>query len=422
MKVKINNHSLTDFDKILKQCIENSKSRIHPGSCNSQNVLNELGSHLKFELDNTRTELSEALYNVDLAMRHGADTAPDRNIYESLRAQAQRIPSKPENDLHKKYVKETFNGYSVYDPQTTLWFDFSKESRITVELKNDFNGTPVMAVSAYDPKNGKTLRYQDDYVLTPHLFDPKQYGYGFYPQRRMEHTDEGFDWESANGYTGTILGTLEAYFLGKSNYKESINLFNKTFIDGKWQAKSGNWHNFQDIEKEINGFKKQQLRVSKHWSNQRNSKLLKSAANAKLAGGVFSLFSIGFSSSNIKSAYDYNDSNRNAVYIRNGIDIIISVIAFVPIYGWVISGTYFLVMSESELGDLGQASGFTTAEAVEMHLNRINNGRLKLDDVIFEYEMNMAVPETKKHFREQRIVQRDNTYIESKKLFTSDFK
>lgn len=427
MKVKINNHSLTDFDKLLKQCIENSKSRIRSNGVDSSHILHELQSHLQVELDNTKTELSEAFYNIDLAMRHGADTLPDRNIYESLRAQAQRTPPKPENDLHKKYVKETSYGYAVYDLQTTLWFDFSKESTITVDLETDYEGTPVMKVNAYDPKNGKTIRYQDDYVLTPHVFQPQQYGYGFYPNRRMEHTDSHYDAasgfvETGNGWAGNTAGTLEAAFIGKSQFKEPVNFLGKNWADGSWQSKNGDFYRFNDIEKEINGFKKQQLKVSKHWSEQRNSKLLKSAKYAKSIGRVCFVISVGAGIYNMASAKIKDDSNQDAVFLRNRIDIGMSVIALVPFYGWAISASYFLIMSKSELGDLGQASGFSKAEAEAMHQHRIENGKTKLDDVVFDYEMELMIPETKKTYREQTTVARDNTYVVPKRLFTSDFK
>ncbi len=36
--------------------------------------------------------------------------------------------------------------------------------------------------------------------------------------------------------------------------------------------------------------------------------------------------------------------------------------------------------------------------------------------------MDMAIPESKKIYREQNVFSRDNTYIAPKRLFTSDFK
>ena len=64
--------------------------------------------------------------------------------------------------------------------------------------------------------------------------------------------------------------------------------------------------------------------------------------------------SVGFSTIEIVNASMSNDSNRKEVYFKSGLDITMSVVAFIPVVGWVISGTYFIADAFGAFGDWGE--------------------------------------------------------------------
>ena len=85
------------------------------------------------------------------------------------------------------------------------------------------------------------------------------------------------------------------------------------------------------------------------------------------------------------------------------------VVAFVPVYGCAISGAYFLLMSESELGNLGQASGFSTAEAKAIQDRGRQLATNRLEQVICEFNLkptneNKVVEKKEKHTKASLVI------------------
>ncbi|WP_282057294.1 hypothetical protein, partial [Maribacter luteus] len=99
--------------------------------------------------------------------------------------------------------------------------------------------------------------------------------------------------------------------------------------------------------------------------------------------------SVGFSTIEIVNASMSNDSKRKEVYFKSGLDITMSVVAFIPVVGWVISGTYFIADAFGAFGDFGQASGISQEEynkkALQdikvMHGNGIKSLKFQIDYV-----------------------------------------
>ena len=119
-------------------------------------------------MSRSKTKLSDCLYNVDMAMCHSADSAQKRNIYEVLRTQQQ--PKKSTDDeLLKKYVRTTANGYEVYNKDFGHWVTFSKTSEINVRIDRTPGSPPVMYVKAHDSVDNKHLEFRDEHILTPHV-------------------------------------------------------------------------------------------------------------------------------------------------------------------------------------------------------------------------------------------------------------
>ena len=239
----------------------------------------------------------------------------------------------------------------------------------------------------------------------------------------MQHTDSWFNSVAmGNGAIGTTAGTLEAFLIGTSQYKSPETIFGKTLIDGKWKSKAGNWHNFKELGTETNGFKKQSLKVSQHWAKQRSATNLKVANGMKLAGKVTFILSIGFAATNIYKAKKSNDSNKNEVYVKNALDVTMGIVAFIPVYGWAISGTYFLLDAGGAFGNFGQASGFSVDEANAMHTQRQKLAKNKLEDVIFEFDLEPTAQQQIYKMKEQQIHAQDHTYVAPRTLFKTDFK
>lgn len=421
--MKLNNESLQDFDAILKECLEKAQNQTKRKRISEEHLLDEIASGMRVELERRKSKISQVLCDVDLAMNHGADSVQKRELYHLLRTQ-HKPKRLTDSELTRNFVQKEASWYKVWDNQIHQWRTFSDASQIDVRLDRAGDGTtPVISVKAFDPKNGTRLQYTNNALLGAEQFNPADYGYGPNKQHHMSFTDKAYNSMAySNGAIGTTAGTLEAFFQGTSQYDDGLTILNKKFIDGKWQSAGGEWHNFRQLEQEANGFKKQSLKVSKHWAQQRSGNALKYGRVANIAGKVCFGISIYFARENILDAKNSDDSNKNAVYLRNGLDVVMGVVAFIPVWGWAVSGTYFLLMSETELGDLGQMSGFTTAEAQAMHNRRQEFATKKLTNVILEFDIEPSDKEKQVEIYEQQRKVQDNTYVAPRTLFKTDFR
>ncbi len=426
--MKLSNESLRDFDELLKECVESAQRRAKLKRISREHLLEEVADNMRVELDRRKTKLSQLLYNVDMAMNHGADTLSKREIYQILRTQHQ--PKRlTDDELVRKFVQKNTVGYQVWDQQMHSWVTFSEGSEIHAQItRSPSDNTSVIAVKAYDPTNGKRLGYTNENILYNngnYLAPPVlNYGYSHNPQHYMEHKDHWFDnLAFGNGAAGTSAGTLEAFFIGQSQYREAWEPLNKTLIDGKWKSKAGNWHHFKDIDLETNGFKKQSLKVSKHWAAQRSAGVNKYSKIAGRLGTVTFIISVELARRNIKNAREKDISNKKKVINKNRFDIAMGIVSFIPPFGWAVSGTYFLMDAEGAFGDFSP-SRFTTEEAEVMHDRRQQFASNKLEDVIFEYEFDFEPTPAMKAYemKEQQMRVSDHTDVAPRTLFKTDFK
>lgn len=361
--MKLHNESLQDFDALLKSCMEKSQKRAKFTSHSREQYLKEVAEGMRVELDHTKTKLSELIYNIDLAMCHNADTQQKRNIYEVLKNQNQPKPIS-DDELRRKYVRKTPTGFDVYNKSFGQWVSFSNQSEINITIEKSGNQAPVVKVKAFEASTNQTINYEDTYLATSNTYNTASYGYtNSQTDNYMHFSDRLYNSSGiANGAVGTTAGTLEAFYLGSSQYQNGLNLFDKKIIDGKWQAKNGNWHKFQDIDLQTNGFKKQSLKVSKNWVAKRSASNMSKAGKLGAVGKVSFVFTLGFAGVNSYDAYKNDDSNKNEVYAKSALDVTMGVIAFVPYVGWAIAGTYFILDVSGAFGDWEQASGMTVEE------------------------------------------------------------
>ncbi|MDO6810998.1 hypothetical protein Q4603_20425 [Zobellia galactanivorans] len=108
-----------------------------------------------------------------------------------------------------------------------------------------------------------------------------------------------------------------------------------------------------------------------------------------------------------------NDSNRKEVYFKSGLDITMSVVAFIPVVGWAISGTYFIADAFGAFGDFGQPSGISQEEYNKNALQEIKVMHGKgIKSLKFQIDY---VPPVENEiidlYREERQVKIDNTYV-----------
>ena len=420
--MKLNNESLKEFDVLLKECLQRAKQKAIQRNTPKEQILKEIAQNMRVEIDRTKTKLSRSMQHVNMAMSHKADSAEKRNLYYALKTNYK--PQKlTDEQLLKTFVKKEANGFSVWDQQMNSWVTFSENSEIHAKVTRDVGSNlPVVGVKAYDPVNGKRISYVNSNILNLSPFNYNKHGFEANPQHHMQHTDSWYNAASyGNGAVGTVAGTMQAFFEAQSQFRNPETFLGKTILDGQWKSKAGDWHKFKDIDLETNAFKKQSLKVSKHWANKRSAGNLKYSKIANRAGTVCFAISVGSALYNSGSAYYNDDSNKNAVYIRNGFDLVMSVVAFVPVYGWAISGAYFLLMSESELGNLGQASGFSTAEAKAIQGRGRQLATNRLEEVICEFNLEPTNQNRVTEMKEKHSKVQDHTYVRQRTLFKTVF-
>ena len=110
------------------------------------------------------------------------------------------------------------------------------------------------------------------------------------------------------------------------------------------------------------------------------------------------------------------------MYKKAALDITMGIVAFIPVIGWAIAGTYFILDISGAFGDWGQASGMSMSE------NSLRNKMLfdqkygfLMKDMNFEIEYQPTMEEEKKYYLEERTVKQDNTGVARKKVLFEKF-
>ncbi|WP_108866187.1 hypothetical protein [Aquimarina aquimarini] len=95
-------------------------------------------------------------------------------------------------------------------------------------------------------------------------------------------------------------------------------------------------------------------------------------------------------------------------------------VAFIPGYGWAISGTYFLMDANDEFGDWGKPSGYSTQQASAWAREREQWAKEDFHTMDFELDYD-APPEQMRTdmIREIREFKRDKTYVQPKMIYQS---
>lgn len=407
------NQTLQELDSILKPLMRKAMQQARQGRPNLQTLPQEIAHAFKREIDNTRTALSEKMYHIDMAMNGYGDRV------ERARCELMDLlpPDEFANDgkiTREDYVRESGNGYIVFDGWKWVEMPATTEIRLKIDSTPESNNKPAVHLFAYDAFTQKRVTYIDDSALsaseTGALYD-EAYRLLMSLDRTIEYTDPMYNYvQSGGGSIGTIAGTVEAFSMSQHYRYGMQNPFNGgSLIDGKWKALDGQWHNFREIEQAENAFTRNSLKTSKYWAETRGAK----AANAfKWTGRICFVITASVSAINIGNAYMSNDSNRKDVYIKNSLDITMGIIAFVPGFGWAISGTYFLMDAGGAFGNWGQLSGYSQQQMDAMIDRDRTINRRNIYELDFDIEYQSPIEQIKEELqRETRTFEKDNTFV-----------
>ncbi|WP_062060768.1 hypothetical protein [Aquimarina longa] len=408
------NETLEELDGVLSEAL--NRAARYSNSSGSGSAA-QLAHAFEREIDATRTQLSEALYKVDLAM-HGYDDSVSRSAYEMAMGAIDDPNTLSDEELRNRYIEEHSNGYRIYDRDSQSWVLFSKRSEIsiTIERSMESDNEPAIHVSAYDPEYGKRLFYIDHEITKQDLMllDNLRWGSLEEDWREMQYQSPFLGIvKSGSGMVGKSAGTLNAYFMTQHYNHSFLNMQGLPGI--QWKSLDGGWHSYQEILEAKNGFVRQSLKTSHHWAKVRGDKAKPfSPKIGKICFGI----SVAISGYNIIDALDRNDSNKWGVVGKNALDITMGVIAFVPGFGWAISGTYFLMSMGGVFGDWGQPSGYTPNELdrkITEDWARAHKKYYSSEfDVLYSKPMDQMRLEM---LQESREFARDNTYVTPRVIY-----
>lgn len=405
------NESLRELDSILKPLAQKAMQQAKRGLSNPEELPKEFALAFQREVDNTRTAISQKMYHIDMAMQGYGDSV-ERARFEFMEQQSQHTGN---GEIREEdFVRETASGYLVFNGHQWIEMSLQSEIHLNIQTSPESQNKPAIHLFAYDPTTQKRVSYIDDKGISP--FESGQFYDDAYDKiinkpTSLRYTDPMFGHlQRGSGYVGTIAGTLQAISMAEHYQYGLKNPFTgNTIMDGQWKSLDGQWRKFRDIEQAENAFKQNSLKTSKHWAEVRGVK----AANAwKWTGRICFVITTGVSIHNMTDAYNNNDSNQKDVYIKNSLDITMGIVAFIPGFGWAISGTYFLMDAGKVFGSWGQASGFSQQQMDTMIDRDRTINRQKLYELDFEIEYHSPIEQIRKEMqRETRTFKRDNTLI-----------
>ncbi|WP_282057233.1 hypothetical protein [Maribacter luteus] len=105
------------------------------------------------------------------------------------------------------------------------------------------------------------------------------------------------------------------------------------------------------------------------------------------------------------------------MYKKAALDVAMGIVAFIPVVGWIISGTYLILDISGVFVDWGKPSGMSMSE------NSLRNKMLfdqkygfLMKDMDFEIEYKPSLQEEKQYFLEERTVKQDNLRVAKRKM------
>ena len=402
--------SLKEFDGII--CDALAKTMFHL-KWNPSRFEDEIVQSFRSEIDHTRTRLGQAMHHVDLALKGYGDSISRCEL--SFKEFRDRPREFTDEQIRDRYVKEIAAGYELFDSRSDEWVYFPRESTIdiTIERSPESDFKPAVHVWANDLATGKKLEYIDP------EFTQRDYRASYYTEpdpdaiKKIEYNSKAVNWKAVAGAGGKASGKLAAYKL-HHHYRPLHSPMGRS-LGGHWKALDGQWYDFNQIQQESNAFKKGSLKTSKHWAQVRGTKL---AQPWKYASKVCFWVSVGVSVAKIADALNRNDSNQDAVFLKNTLDITFSVIAFVPGVGWAISATYFLTDVSGGFGNWGQASGYSAEQIQTILAERTARDRELLSEMNFNIPYIAPIEQkASESRREMRRFARDKMYVIPRPVF-----
>ncbi|WP_103867029.1 hypothetical protein [Aquimarina sp. I32.4] len=394
------NETLRGVDDILRPAIERA---VKPRFDGKPPTAFDIGWALRWEIDNTRTALSEALYKVDLATDEIGVRRSHMHQWQSLQ------PYAADKVNTQDYVRRANNGYQVWDGYK--WTQLSKDAKISVTSERS---------EATHNKLGVVVRAEDIATNTHILFvdnDVYKRGgeityngpIGGDPDLGTRFISQEINWEDPM-YDAVKMGTA---ITGKAAGALAMN-------------RIGNltpWHKGENLYKARGWYRNQEGKLRK-LSSQRNTvgagghrvgartasnniKYLKNGAK------ICMWISIGISLYEAGSAGFYKDSNRNEVYTKASIDIVMALVGTRGAIGWVISGSYFILSATGTFGDWGQPSGVTSnGVPYDNSFGQLGTfGSTYSDDFDIDYVPSIQHKRSRMRERLYHMQDRDHTYV-----------
>ncbi len=402
---------LQELDSLLKPAIEQawSSAKRVSGDTDPRGAFLDL---MQVQIDNTRVALSDTLYKIDLATKKNKRFSVERAATEHNQNFNLTESDFPEIDT-SKYVKETTDGYEVWDGMR--WVKLSKQSDFKVEIFQDplNDGKPAVRVWALDTTTKTEVLYVDNDIPAP--------GWDLSMTRTGDFEDSLADFVVKDQY-------WEDPFYRIAKNSRAIGSATTGVLAMRHIGNLTPW-NAGDGLRNANGWYRNREGILQKLSQQRGKGAggyQKSARNAakkakvfKSAGKVLLVASVAFSGYEIIDASVNDYTNKGEVITKASVDITISLIgAFGGPVGWAIAGTYFILNVSGAFGDWGTPSGISQKD---YNIHRMKQLRQKYGNQIKSLEFDIDyVPRNESMYMddlmEERRIKRDNTRVAMPKL------
>ncbi|KAA1242468.1 hypothetical protein [Aquimarina sp. RZ0] len=416
-----NPESLKEVHELIREALQ-SAGKEAGSSISPAAQAQKVAFHFRTAIDNTRTQLSEALYKVDLAMQ-GHDTAATRASYEMQDLYGNTDPrTMSDAELTERYIQETADGYKVYDSRYDIWITMSASSEISIEMmiSPELGGDPIARIRAYDPESGSRVEYEDWEITQKDIRSSYLNEWDAVPPewREMHYQDALYGMAKTGiGGAGKVSGATSSFMMA-NHYRASNNLFAGNFSN-YYKGWTGEWAPIRNVP----GL--DTPRTYGKWTRDIDEITAKSkgkmaGAKWKKGGRICFFITVLFSINDIRNAKKYNDSNYSELKNKKYIDIAFGLTGFIPGVGWAISGTYFLLDVGGAFGNWGQASGFSR-ETVDGWIARDRAAiQEELCTMDFEIDYIKPIEETRMEMlRESREFARDNTYVTPRAIYST---
>jgi len=414
-----NPESLKEVHELIKEALERAGRESSGGTPEMQ--AQGIAFHFQTAIDNTRTQFSEALYKVDLAMQ-GYDDSTMRAMYEMQDLHGNTNPKTMSDDeLRQRYVQKTVDGYKVYDSNYQMWIAMSASSEISIEMmiSDDLGGTPIARIRAYDPETGTRVDYEDWQITQHDIRGSYLNEWNSAPQewREMHYEDALYGMAKTGiGGAGKVSGATSSFMMA-NHYRASNNLFSGN-LSNYYKGWSGEWVPIRNVHPDAG-------RSFVQWGKDigeisAKAKGKTAGAKWKTGGRVCIALSVTFSLVDIGRTQYYDDSNKHEVAWKKSFDIAFALTGFIPGVGWAISGTYFLLDAGGAFGNWGKASGFSRSEVDSWIARDRATTQQELCSMDFEIEYVAPIEQIRMEMiRESREFARDNTNVAPRAIYST---